>query len=350
MHTQPERAAVESDLVKASRQFLENPAAADVRVQLDAALEAAALSIQDDQMKQVIAVATNHPQRAALRAALAEMSGRKISVGEHGRYEGILLTLPLLLTSKKPVRDLPSAAAKRIADGFHRFHLLGQAGTAVVQRWLDTPTGLQLNFARRKRLLIGMMSDALNGQGAIAYRETLPRKPAPPAESISLRYLTFSIQGYCDCEGLVAHWNSAAGAHVLQGWMDEVGQVLAEQGYQLVGATSPCAYSEAIVKGTFLIAQEELRLFCTIASAEHPVSSADCRLRVTVTEMVDAGEVQLVLEYLHGDQRLSTGGVSVLVPNEPGKARETARALLKFAEVFVERMSIGGIEVAGAVL
>lgn len=334
----------------AAAQFLKTPDDEAAISLLDTGLEALALHASaDEEVDSMFEKIARHPDVGTLRHALDQMSDRWVSRNSCDRYEGVLLAIPLILTAEKPIGDLPQSAVTALAKGFHKHKVVGPDAAVVLQPWVSKATDLHVNQARRKRLLVGMMADALRGPGDIPYRDSLPPldRPAPSTMSV-LRFLTFSVQGYCDCLGLTAYWETLDGANNMHSWMTDLAPTMSRQGWQLQAAGSPCLYSEALSKGDLISAQQNLRLFCQISKLTHAkIPPEACTLRMTRVRPQPAEALAYRIEYLHGGEQLNAQGLTLkqAAPHRAGSDPE--RRLRHYAEQAAYKAGIGSFEAMG---
>lgn len=334
----------------AAAQFLSAPNDPAAKSALDEGLEALALQANaDEEVDAVLGRAAHHPTVNSLRLALDEMSDRWVSRSGCDRYEGVLLAIPLILKARKQLCDLPASAVMSLTKGFHKHQVVDSEATVVLQPWMSMSGDLHVNHARRKRLLVGMMADALRGPGDIPYQHSLPPIERLSSSPLSvLRFLTLSVQGYCDCIGLASHWQTPSGAARMRQWMLDLVSTLNRQGWELQAAGSPCFYSEAIGQGDLISAQQNLRLFCQISKLTHARFPPEaCTLRITRVWPQPTEQIALRIEYLHGGEQLNAQGLTLRRAVNHGSGTDPEQRLRHYAELAAGKAGIGHFEAMG---
>lgn len=291
------------DLPTAGRAFLADPSNHAARAQLEDRLRTLAATRGEHELEQTLHQAQGHPNYGALVDALDQLSERTIISGDGHGYEGVLLALPIVLESDNPIRDLPPALAKKIVAGLHEHGLLAKSETACMQRWISTSNGLLRNPVQRKRVLLGMMSEAV-GRQPMPYRNTLPVELPTSGRDSEARFLTLSIQGPIGCIERTGLWGSPEMRPRLQAWMGEVAKAMKSQGYSVCSALLPCPYSLAGSKGALLAAQERVRHFTNITIAKCVVPRAECTLHTRFSPATDRRSLTLTMCYLHAGEEL----------------------------------------------
>lgn len=298
------------DLPTAGAAFLADPSNHAARAQLEDRLRTLAATRGEHELEQMLTQAKEHPNYGALVDALDLLSERTIISGEGNGYEGVLLALPIVLESDKPIRDLPPALTKKIAAGLHEHGLLTRSETACMQRWISTSKGLLHNHVQRKRVLLGMMSEAA-GRQPMPYRNTLPVELPTSGRDTEARFLTLSIQGPIGCIERTGLWGSPEMRPRLQAWMGEVAKAMKSQGYSVCSALLPCPYSLAGSKGALLAAQEQIRKFNENMIAKMVVPHTECTIQTQFSPSADRRSLTLTMCYLRGDEELARDAFEV---------------------------------------
>jgi hypothetical protein len=292
------------DLPTAGRALLADPANHAARAELESLLRTLAANLGEHELEQLLVETKDHPNFHTLVDALDQLSERTIVSGEGNGYEGVLLALPMVLESEKPIRDLPPAAVKKIVAGLHEHGLLGRSETAGMQRWISTSKGLLHNHVQRKRVLLGMMSESTVGRQPNPYRNTLPVELPTSGRDTEARFLTLSIQGPIGCFERAGLWGSPELRPRLQAWMAEVAKAMKSQGYRICSALLPCPYSLAGSKGALLAAQEQVRRFTENTIAKVVVPHTECTIHARFSPAADRRSLTLTLRYLHEGEEL----------------------------------------------
>lgn len=334
----------------AAAQFLSTPNDPAAKSALDGGLEALALQANaDEEVDAILDKVACHPNVNSLRLTLDEMSDRWASRSSCDRYEGVLLAIPIILKASKQICELPASAVMSLTKGFHTHQVVDSVATVVLQPWMSMSGDLHVNHARRKRLLVGMMADALRGAGEIPYQNSLPplerSTGSPPSV---LRFLTFSVQGYCDCMGLASYWQTPPGAAKMRQWMLDLVSTLSRQGWELQAAGSPCFYSEAIGQGDLISAQQNLRLFCQISKLTHARFPPElCTLRMTRVWPQPEEQFAFRIEYLHSGEQLNAQGLTLRRAVNHGSGTDPEHRLRHYAELAAGKAGIGHFEAMG---
>jgi len=311
MTDQTSTTLADMDLPAAGRTFLVDPTNHVARAQLEDRLRTLAVEHGEPELEQLLAEAHGHPNFFALVDALDQLSERTIISGEGHGFECVLLALPMVLASDKPIRDLPPAAVKKIVAGLHEHGLLAKSETAGMQRWISTSNGLLHNHVQRKRVLLGMMSESVGRRQPMEYRNTLPVERPTSSRDGEARFLTLSIQGHIGCFERVGLWGSPELRPRLQAWMAEVAKAMKIQGYSVCSALLPCPYSLAGSKGALLAAQEQIRKLNENMIAKMVVPHTECTIQTQFSPSADRRSLTLTMRYLRGDEELARDAFEV---------------------------------------
>ncbi len=334
----------------AAAQFLKASADPTARSFLDTELEALALKVDaDDEVDRALERHANHPAINALRAALDRMSERWVSRAGDEHYEGVLLTIPIAVKSAGPIGHLSASDVSDLAERMREHRMVPPAAQVVIQPWISTVDDLVANHARRKRMLIGMMADALRGPGILPYQDSL-RIVAEPASAptSALRFLTFSVQGCGDCQALPGHWGTEAGAPAMRHWLTDLAATLKRSGCELQSTGSPCFYSDAPTRGDLLNALQNVRLFCQIAKLTYAkIAPKTCTLRVIRVWPQPVDSLKFRLEYRHGSETLHAQGLTLTRASLLAAAGDSEQRLRHLAALAAGNAGIGEFEAIG---
>lgn len=334
----------------AAAQFLDASADPAARSFLDTELEALALKVDaDEEVDRALERLANHPAINALRAALDRTSERWVSRAGGERYEGVLLTIPITVKSAASSGHLSARDVSELAERMHEHRMVPPAAQVVIQPWISTVDDLIANHARRKRMLIGMMADALRGPGILPYQDSLRIVPEPAsAPTSALRFLTLSVQGYGDCQALPSRWGTETGAPTMLHWLTDLAATLKRSGWELQSTGSPCFYSDAPVKGDLLNALQNVRLFCQIAKLTHAkIAPEACTLRVTRVWPQPADSLKFRLEYRHDGETLHAQGLTLKRASILAAAGDSEHRLRHLAALAAGNAGIGKFEPIG---
>lgn len=304
MTDQPAATLKDIDLLTAGRELLADPKNFAYHAQLEDLLRTLAGNLGEQELEQLLAESKDHPNYNALVDTLDQLAERTIVSLDGDGYEGVLLTVPLILVSDKPIRDLPPALVKKLVDGLHEYGLLMEGETASMQRWVNTAKGLLHNHVQRKRVLIGMMNERVVGRQPTPYRNTLPVELPEPGRDTVARFLTLTLHGPIGCAERVSLWSSPQMKSRLQDWMGEIARAMKNQGYTICSALLPCPYSMAPSKGATLVAQEQIRVFMTSTISKFVVPRPECIVRTRFTQSTDQRSLTLTMQYRHEDNEL----------------------------------------------
>ncbi len=299
------------DLLTAGRELLADPTNPAARAQLEDQLRALAANLGEHELEHLLTEEASHPRRQALIDTLDHLAERTIVSAEGDGHEGVLLVVPFVLVSDKPIRDLPPAVVKKLISSLHQLGLLMRGESAALQRWINTGSGLLRNHVQRKRVLLGMMSESAVGRQPEPYRNTLPIELPSPGQNTEARFLTLSIQGPIGCLERIGLWGAPQMRPRLQAWMGAVAKAMKDQGYKVCSALPPCPYSMSINQGALLVAQELVGGFVEEAAATSGAPRAECTVHVRFSLAADRRCLSLTLRYLHEGAEVARQAVEV---------------------------------------
>lgn len=344
MHAEPQSA-----FLKAGLCVLAEPNTANT-TRLGEQLRIVALAEQDDQIGALLAAARGHENETQLKRTLNNLADREVELIGDRMRRSALMTLPLVIESPVPVRDLPAAAAREIAAAMSQYDLLKPGETVLFQRWLSTAKGLHMNPARRKRLLLGMMAEATGNPGAERYRHSLPIDLPEPGTHNRIRYLTFVILTNRGTHALEQSWARPEKRGALLAWLQTITSHLHQQNCKLLTAQPPCMYGEAPLKGQLAMAQETIRSFCVRAAMASPQSKPDGQVHVEAAPAEHAGQVNLVMQYRRADAQTHEDRLILDTTLEPKEITSLTLQVVGFITAYSARTGFANVSVDPALM
>lgn len=304
-----------SPIQKACLGYLKNPNASNSDEKIDNALTHCALVNMHNGLEDFLASNEDHQNYDDLIDALDFYSSSHFVMDDNEEWVQCgLFLIPIVIGCKSSFPVISDDQINKIAKSFREHNLLDDYQSVAVFPGLLDLEGVDFNFVKRKRMLLGMLESMFNKGNPFIIENTIRKSPRKNKEgelSICLGYLPIAVAGEAgDFIDLIGDDDNADSIS----WRESVGSVLAENADTVYAVVDyPFYYSDAIDEGIMNYAINSTHLKIAKFVSDHSINPEECSIFIGKGDFESGHDV--FLYYKNGEKVLDAEKIQLPIPN-----------------------------------